>query len=106
MKKLEWDNAQWTETESALYLCLSPKTLRKWRSLGKGPSYQQLGRSIRYTKADLDAWAKANSVTPGSIGPDGGRGGGTSGGTGGSYKGRKDPGSSRPGGKAQLAMAI
>jgi len=40
---------------------LSPKTLEKMRSNGRGPRFRKLGRSVRYTRADLDAWANARA---------------------------------------------
>lgn len=44
--------------EAAQYLTLSKITLVAWRSRGHGPSFVRIGRSIRYRRADLDAFIK------------------------------------------------
>lgn len=49
-------------TEAATYLGLSPRTLEKWRSTGRGPVYARLGRLIVYRFEDLDNWVMANRV--------------------------------------------
>ncbi|MBZ5609130.1 MAG: helix-turn-helix domain-containing protein [Acidobacteriia bacterium] len=56
------------DTEAASILGLKPNTLRKWRVLGRGPRYRKLGRAVRYSKADLDAWL---STCPGGGEPSG-----------------------------------
>lgn len=50
----------WFDTEAAaLYLSASPKTLRQWRSLGRGPRYHVAGhRLVRYHLDDLDAFIR------------------------------------------------
>jgi excisionase family DNA binding protein len=49
-----------TTEEAAEYLCLSPSTIRQFRSSGGGPLYYRLGRGMgaqcRYRTSDLDAW--------------------------------------------------
>ena len=57
---------QLNEQGAAEHLNLSPKTLRKWRSLGKGPIYSQMGRAIRYNTDDLDEWSRLQRKVPGS----------------------------------------
>lgn len=52
-----------TPREAATVLCLSVRTLSKYRSAGKGPVYYKLGASVRYTLDDLRRWAE--SRTPG-----------------------------------------
>ena len=37
-----------TEKEAAKQLCLTQSTLRKWRWLGKGPSFIKVGAAVRY----------------------------------------------------------
>lgn len=50
-----------TTQEAAEYLGLKPSTLEKWRVVGGGPEFRKLGgRSVRYHRDDLDAWAAAN----------------------------------------------
>ena len=45
--------------EAAEYLGLSSRTLDRYRVSGEGPVFHRFGRRVRYTRADLDAWAKA-----------------------------------------------
>ena len=46
-----------TTTEVAEMLKLKPQTLRVWRWKRKGPPYRSLGRSVRYLRSEVDAWA-------------------------------------------------
>ena len=48
-----------TETEAADYLCQSIRTLQKWRVTGFGPHFYKPGRSVRYRRRDLCAWAES-----------------------------------------------
>ncbi len=43
--------------EAARFLCLSPRTLEKYRSHGTGPMYRKLGGRIEYSIDDLQNWA-------------------------------------------------
>lgn len=45
--------------QAADYLGLSKFTLEIWRSRGDGPRYLKLGRSVRYTREDLNAFMNA-----------------------------------------------
>jgi predicted DNA-binding transcriptional regulator AlpA len=45
-----------TESQTALLLSLSVRTLRNWRVLGRGPAFLKLGRSVRYRRTDIEAW--------------------------------------------------
>lgn len=54
-------HAQYTETQVAQFLNVSPWTLQAWRSQGSGPPFIRCGRSIRYRRCDLIAWQEANS---------------------------------------------
>jgi predicted DNA-binding transcriptional regulator AlpA len=45
-----------TEPEAARFLKLSPRTLQHWRIRGEGPLFVSLGRAVRYSPRDLDAW--------------------------------------------------
>lgn len=48
--------------EAAAYLGLSESLLNKLRLTGGGPTFVRLaGRSIRYRRADLDAWVAASA---------------------------------------------
>jgi excisionase family DNA binding protein len=55
--------SEWlTSAEAAAYLRVHPETLVKWRACNKGPPFHRIGpRSIRYRRADLDAYVTANS---------------------------------------------
>ncbi len=45
-----------TPDEVAAYLHVPTKTLAQWRYKRTGPTYQRVGRVIRYRIADVDAW--------------------------------------------------
>jgi excisionase family DNA binding protein len=49
-----------TEKQSARLLSISHRTLQAWRRLGSGPAFVRLGRTIRYRREDVLAWANAN----------------------------------------------
>lgn len=53
-----------TDDEQARVLLLTPRTLRNWRRLGKGPPYVRVGKRIFYPLAGNAAWLKANEQTP------------------------------------------
>ena len=61
-----------TEKEAAEYIALAPATLRRWRCVGRGPSWHRLSTSGRrgrivYARADLEAWiAACRQETPGN----------------------------------------
>ena len=42
--------------EAAAYIDHEPATLEQWRYQGKGPRFVKIGRSVRYRRADLDAF--------------------------------------------------
>jgi hypothetical protein len=46
-----------TTKEAAKFLYLSHRTLKDWRLRGGGPSFRKWRRSVRYTMADLIAFA-------------------------------------------------
>ena len=52
-----------TEDEVASILKRSPRTVRKDRSRGKGPSFLRLGRLVRYRRADVEAYLSRHQVT-------------------------------------------
>jgi predicted DNA-binding transcriptional regulator AlpA len=53
------------EKVAAKYLGMSRTWLRKCRCSGiGGPPFHRLGRSIRYSVADLDAWLSENRHDP------------------------------------------
>jgi len=42
--------------QAAVHCCLSKRTLEKYRCIGGGPLYIQLGKAVRYRHEDLEAW--------------------------------------------------
>ena len=40
------------------------RTIDQWRYVGKGPKYAVVGRHIRYTDENIDAWIEAQTVDP------------------------------------------
>lgn len=40
---------------------LKPNTLEIWRTQGTGPAYKKIGRLVRYSLEDLDAYIAAQS---------------------------------------------
>jgi predicted DNA-binding transcriptional regulator AlpA len=53
-----------SEAEVAEVLGKPPRTLRQWRYLGAGPRYLKVGATVRYRKADLEAWLRAQEQEP------------------------------------------
>jgi hypothetical protein len=49
----------WTETDSAKYLNVSPRTLQRWRVQGCGPKFVKLGKKVGYTERDLVAFVES-----------------------------------------------
>lgn len=52
-----------TTREAAARLGLSTTTLEIWRWRGTGPKFRKLGKAVRYTKEDLDAFIEAATRT-------------------------------------------
>lgn len=48
---------------AAEFLGLSPWTLVKWRSTGRGPKWVKFHSRVRYHRADLTAYLSLHSVT-------------------------------------------
>ncbi|GAA2812210.1 helix-turn-helix domain-containing protein [Streptomyces showdoensis] len=53
----------WTTAEAAAFLRISPKTLRNWRSMGRGPAYERHAgrRGVFYRPAVVRRWQKDNT---------------------------------------------
>lgn len=47
------------ERQVADLLCQSVRTIQKWRVTGAGPAFYKLGRSVRYRRAEVIAWAES-----------------------------------------------
>ncbi len=52
-----------TRKQAAEYLGFAPQTLARYAWLGKGPRFKKLGRLVRYTLDDLEAWIKEEGLT-------------------------------------------
>lgn len=50
------------QTEAAIYLGLSPKTLERWRCEKANLIYCKIGGAVRYKKSDLDSYATSTRV--------------------------------------------
>ena len=50
------------DNQAAKYLGIKAPTLRRWRMEGRGPRFTKQGRSITYSRKDLDAYLQANKV--------------------------------------------
>lgn len=50
-----------SETEAALHLGCSIRTLQSWRLRGGGPRYSKVGRLVRYQSGDLAAFIEAGA---------------------------------------------
>jgi hypothetical protein len=51
------------EKEAAGYLCYTVRALQNWRCRGGGPSFIKVsGRSIRYTRRDLQKWIEGKRI--------------------------------------------
>ena len=53
-----------TEAECAERLHVRPRTLKVWRTDRIGPPHIKLGRLVRYSLADLNAWLGTNVRLP------------------------------------------
>ena len=49
--------------EAATILCLSPRTLERWRIEGKGPTYRKFGKRVTYSEKSLLEWAENQTHT-------------------------------------------
>lgn len=50
------------EKKLAAGLDVSVATVRRWRSVGQGPPFVKLGKSIRYKITEVAAWAEEQYV--------------------------------------------
>lgn len=51
-----------TEVTAAQTLNLQPRTLSRWRFVGKGPTYYKIGGAVRYRAADLEAFVAVGRI--------------------------------------------
>lgn len=50
-----------TTDELAERLAITRRTVAKWRSVGDGPRFVSLGRSIRYRVSDVETWERSRT---------------------------------------------
>jgi predicted DNA-binding transcriptional regulator AlpA len=55
------DTLLYNQGEVAERLGISIRSLERWRCTGEGPRYIKLGRQVRYTCDDLEAWLAERS---------------------------------------------
>lgn len=55
-EKVFADHLLLTAAELAERLKLSTRTLRRWRSEGKGPPFVRVGRGVRYDWGEVKEW--------------------------------------------------
>lgn len=64
-----------TERDASKLLCLSVRTLQKWRLCGRGPRFLKLGHAVRYDRAELERFVagaeRASTSDPGGAAAEG-----------------------------------
>jgi len=53
-----------TPEQAALYLKMSPWTLRHYRREGRGPRFARIGRYVMYPMKELERWVESMTVEP------------------------------------------
>jgi predicted DNA-binding transcriptional regulator AlpA len=53
------------EHEVAMSCSISVLTLRKWRSIKRGPKFVKISTLVRYRPEDVDAWIEEQSAAAG-----------------------------------------
>lgn len=61
MENIEVVNGMMTARQVAAYLQVSTSTLKAWRLSLEGPRFARVGRTIRYSRAELEAWIESVS---------------------------------------------
>jgi Helix-turn-helix domain len=56
-------DASVNETQAAMFLGVSVRTLQAWRVRGGGPPYVKIGRTVRYRRRALLAFQDERTVT-------------------------------------------
>jgi hypothetical protein len=52
----------WDDEALATFLGTHPRTPANWRTLGRGPKFYRVGKSIRYAPPDVREWLEARKV--------------------------------------------
>lgn len=50
------------QREAAAQLCLSERTLERYRVTGQGPKFIKAGRRVLYRQSDLEEWVNSRLV--------------------------------------------
>ena len=50
------------EDDAAAQLGVSPRTMQRWRTEGRGPSFVRLGKLTKYRPGDLEEFVRAGVV--------------------------------------------
>jgi excisionase family DNA binding protein len=56
-----------TPVEVAAFLQVPQKTLYRWRSVGEGPPALKVGRHLRYSWSDVEAWLETRGDGRGPV---------------------------------------
>lgn len=60
-----------TERDASKLLCLSVRTLQKWRLCGCGPLFLKLGHAVRHDRDDIERYIedarRASTSDPGAL---------------------------------------
>ena len=51
-----------TTKEAARLLKMSPGTLFNWRAEGRGPTFRNLGRAVRYSRQEIEQWIRGEET--------------------------------------------
>ena len=57
------EDPAYTTEEAAEYLNLNARSMERWRTVGYGPAFIKLGRSVRYRRSSLDTFAQQQTRT-------------------------------------------
>lgn len=55
-----------TSKKAAEILCIREDTLRRWRTIGKGPAFIKDGNMIRYSQSEIQSWINKRSNNSGN----------------------------------------
>jgi hypothetical protein len=53
-----------SQYEAAAELHKHPRTLKRWRDLGEGPSYVKMGQAVLYRRGAIRQWLGSIEVQP------------------------------------------
>ena len=53
-----------TTEDASKMLCVSPVTMKIWRSKNQGPIYVKVQGAVRYKLTDIEQWINQNTCTP------------------------------------------